>query len=262
MSRGWQLSDLFGIGNLSGDPDPLWGGLSGENAIKDATKAQQAALEKAFNAIQEYTGKAIAQQQPYTQFAGPDFQRMRGLVQSGYFQTPYGQSFQPQQYAPSGFSMNPGQGMASFQPQSFRMNGYTPQGLPPMPNLPAYQPPPAPQGPQGGLMGSPQPGPSAAAPLPPQGTHTQWSPLPMEANLHALGRMANRYANDWINSPFTAANPMGSMVNSTLDQVLPQMPKTGNGLIDAALSTLDPRAVGNTAQNMANKTWNAVRGLF
>ena len=80
--------------------------------------------------------------------------------------------------------------------------------------------------------------------------------------MDALGRMANRYANEWINSPFTAANPMGSMVNATLDQVLPQMPKTGNGLMDAALSTLDPRTAGNMAQSMANKTWNAVRGFF
>lgn len=122
--------------------------LAGQSANEDATNKGLEALNQAQGAIQTAADKGIALQQPYLQHAGEDYARQRGLVQSGYFQTPYGQSFQPQQYAPSGFTMNPAQGMASFNPQSFQMNSFTPQGLPPMPNLPAYQPPPqTPQGP-------------------------------------------------------------------------------------------------------------------
>lgn len=115
--------------------------LIGQNANSDATSQGYAALDKAQGAIQGAADKAIALQQPYLQNAGADYARQRGLVQSGYFQTPYGQSFHPQQYQPSGFTMNPSQGMASFSRQPFQTNSFTPQGLPPMPNLPAYQPP-------------------------------------------------------------------------------------------------------------------------
>lgn len=125
--------------------------LAGQSANSTAVNTGLASLNQAQGAIQGAADKSIALQQPYTQNAGADYSRLRGLVQSGYFQTPYGQSFNPQQNRPNGFTMNPSQGMASFNPQSFQTNSYTPQGLPPMPNLPAYQAPPPqaqPQAPQ------------------------------------------------------------------------------------------------------------------
>lgn len=130
MSRGWTWKDILGIGNLTGDADPLWGNLSGENATKDATQAQLAALDKAFQAIQGYADKGVALQQPYTQNAGADFNKQRGLVQSGYYQQPYSQSFNPGQMQQTGFSFNPSQGGASFNQFQNKVNSFTPQGLP------------------------------------------------------------------------------------------------------------------------------------
>lgn len=270
MSREWKPTDVIGIGNLSGDPDPLWGNLSGENAIKDATAAQQAALEKAFQAIQQYTGKAIEQQQPYTQFAGPDFQRMRGLVQSGYFQTPYGQSFQPQQFRPNGFTMNPGRGMASFQPQSFQRNSYTPQGLPPMPNLPAYQPPPQQMG---GLMGGSQMPPlqDPKAATPPGGgglmdRANYW--IPKELDKINSGIMD--YGRSFYKDPFSPKDPLGMAGDYAKEKILnAQIPSTGNAVADTIISALDPRnpvklasAAGDVTKRQANKAVKYIRGLL
>jgi hypothetical protein len=141
MSRDFKWSDLFGWGNATGDPDPIWGTLSGENAIKDATKAQQAALEKALGAITGAADKGIALQAPYLKNAGRDYEQQRGLVQSGFFQQPYGKSFQSQQYSPQGFTFNPNQGQASFAPWRAQGGpaGFQAQALPNMPQMPAPQ---------------------------------------------------------------------------------------------------------------------------
>jgi hypothetical protein len=262
MARGWNLGDILGIGNLTGNPDPIWGNLSGQNAIKDATAAQQAALEKAFNAIQEYTGKAIAQQQPYTQHAGEDFNRQRGLVQSGYFQTPYGQSFQPQQFRPNGFTMNPGQGMASFQPQSFQRNSYTPQGLPPVPNMPAYQP--APQAPQGGLMPPPQ-----GQQMPPLQSQAPTNRGLMDQPIGDLFKTAGQgLLSSYRDTMFDPKDPLGMEGDRLKGKILnAQIPSTGNGLLDTAIKVLDPRAplkiasdAGDTTKRVANRAVKKVLG--
>lgn len=143
MSRDWKWSDVFGWGNLTGDPDPIWGNLSGENAVKDATKAQQAALEKAMAAITGAADKGIALQAPYLKNAAADYEQLRGLVSRGFFQQPYGRSFTSQQYQPQGFSFNPLQGSASFTP--WRPQGgpatFQAQALPGMPTMPTQTAP-------------------------------------------------------------------------------------------------------------------------
>jgi hypothetical protein len=115
--------------------------LAGNSANNTAMDRGYDALNKAQGAIEDYSNKAVALQQPYLQNAGADYARQRGLVQSGYYQTPYGQSFTPQQNTPQGFSFNPSQGSASFSPFQGLVNSFTPQGLPPMPNFPAPQGP-------------------------------------------------------------------------------------------------------------------------
>lgn len=262
MSRGWNIGDLLGIGNLTGNPDPIYGSLSGQNAIKDATAVQQAALAKAFEVIQQYTSKAIEQQQPYTQHAGEDFNRMRGLVQSGYFQTP-GQGFTPpQRQAPNGFTMNPAQGMASFQPQTNQVNSYTPQGLPPMPNMPAYQPPP----PMGGLMGGQQGQQPPPLQPPPQGRGLLEQPLSDVA-----GRMAGRYADSFTQDPFAPKDPLGMMADSLKDKLLSvKLPSTGNPVLDQILNPVTPLKVasdaGDATKRIATKavkkTWSAIKGAL
>ncbi len=151
MANDWDWKDLTGIGNLTGDPDPIFGSLSGQNATKDAAAAQQDALKKAFAAIVGASDKAMGYQEPYTKNAGADFNKQRGLVQGGYYQTP-GNGYQGQSYTPSGFSFNPQQGQASFNPWQ-RQGGapsHTPQGLPsqagyaPAPQI-TMQPSPQPQ---------------------------------------------------------------------------------------------------------------------
>jgi hypothetical protein len=113
--------------------------LFNRNATDKAADRQFAALDKAHGAIQGAADKAMGYQQPYLENAGKDFSQMRGLVQSGFFQQPYGQSFQSQSYSPAGFSFNPSQGTASFSP-------WQPQGAPAsfsgqgLPGLPALQP--------------------------------------------------------------------------------------------------------------------------
>lgn len=141
------------------DPATLIGGgiavmkfldwLNQGSSIDKAADKQYAALNQAQGAIQGYADKAENLQKPYTQNAGQDFQQMRGLVQSGFFQQPYGKSFTSQSYSPQGFSFNPGQGSASFapwQPQGGPAT-FTPQALPTMPQ---FAPPPTPQTPQAG----------------------------------------------------------------------------------------------------------------
>lgn len=131
MARDWEWKDLIGIGNLTGDPDPFFGSLSGQNATKDAAAAQQDAIKKAFEAIIGASNKGMEYQAPYLKNAASDFEKHRGLVQGGYYQTP-GKSFQGQSYTPSGFSFNPSQGGASFSPWQ-RQGGapsMTPQGMP------------------------------------------------------------------------------------------------------------------------------------
>jgi len=167
MSREWKWSDFFGYGNLTGDPDPIWGTLSGENAIKDATKAQQAALEKALGAITGASDKGLALQKPYLENAADDYTRQRGLVNSGFFQQPYGRSFQSQQFSPQGYAFNPSQGSASFSPWRPQGGpaGFQAQGLPNMPQLPQrpaqpmqqVQPPQQPPQGTGLVSGRPDP---------------------------------------------------------------------------------------------------------
>lgn len=111
-------------------------------ASGQATAAELQALQQGLSEIKNAGNQGLMAQQPYMQHAGEDFDRQRQLVQSGYFQTPYNQSFTPNQNKPQGFSFNPSQGGASFTPQkSAGLMGYTPQGLPPMPTLNPYQAP-------------------------------------------------------------------------------------------------------------------------
>lgn len=118
--------------------------LSKNGASNDAVGAQTDALNKAQGAIQQGADKAMGYQQPYLQNAGQDYARQRGLVQGGYYQTPYDKSFQGQSYAPSGFNFNPSQGGASFapwQPQGGPAS-YTPARLP---SQAGFAPPSQPQ---------------------------------------------------------------------------------------------------------------------
>jgi hypothetical protein len=109
--------------------------LNNKSATNSAADRQFAALDKAQGAIQSASDKAMGYQQTYLENAGKDFNQLRGLVQSGYFQTPYPKSFQPQNFA-----FNPSQGTANFSPSS-----YTPMGLPTMPQFQAPAPQAAPQ---------------------------------------------------------------------------------------------------------------------
>lgn len=139
--------------------------LNDNNANSDSMRSLMSALGQAQGVIQTGADKAIGLQQPYTQNAGNDFLRLRDMVQKGYFQTPMQGSFTSQMPANNGFTFNPNQGQASFNP--FQQQGgpatFTPQGLPQMPSWP----PPATQGPtqQGGpntLSIQPRPIPTSA----------------------------------------------------------------------------------------------------
>lgn len=208
QGRDWKFSDLWGQGNMSGDPDPLWGWLSGENATKAAGDKQQEALQKALDVITGGFNKAMDLQKPYTQNAGSDFNRQRGLVQSGYYQTPYNQSFTPQQNKPQGFSFNPSMGGASFTPQKQQgLMGYTPQGLPSMGQYApgawqaANQPPPTPQGPQ-----QPQ------------------SPMTKEQAMQALYKYLQANTQG-MQPPAMQGNPVtGPVQNPQTDQGMPNIP--------------------------------------
>ena len=109
--------------------------LFNSKATSTATDRQYAALDKAQGAIQGAADKAMGYQKPYLENAGRDHAQMRGLVQSGFFQQPYGKSFTPQQFSPQGFGFNPSQGSASFTPWQGTLNGYQPTALPSMPQM-------------------------------------------------------------------------------------------------------------------------------
>lgn len=142
MARDWKWSDIFGIGNLTGDPDPIFGELTGANATKDAMAAQQAALDKAMDVIMGASGKALDLQNPFMENAGADFSRQRGLINQGFFQAPYAKGFTSQQFTPQGYSFNPRAGQASFSP--WRPQGgpatFQAQALPGLPAMPTVNP--------------------------------------------------------------------------------------------------------------------------
>lgn len=142
----YDLGDIIKYGTganwLMGESSPLFRKLSGEDATKDAAKAQQDAMKKAFDAIQAGGAEARSYQKPYLENAAEDYGQLRDLVQSGHFVQPYGRSFTSQSYAPQGFSFNPAGGKASFaswQPQGGPAT-FTPQALPALPARPAKPP--------------------------------------------------------------------------------------------------------------------------
>lgn len=126
-------------------------GLLGNSANNQATGIQMNALKNGMGAIQNAGNQGLMAQYPFMQHAGEDFNQQRGMVNSGYYDTPYGKSFTPQQFKPGGFSFQPGQQGASFAPQSFSRDSFTPQALPQKPVFP-YNPgtPPMPLGQPGG----------------------------------------------------------------------------------------------------------------
>lgn len=118
--------------------------LSGKRDTDRAARQMLAALGQARGAIQGGADKAMSYQEPYLKNAGADFDQLRSLVQSGFFQQPYGRSFQSQSFQGPSFALNPSQGKASFsswQPQGGPA-GFNPMALPQMPQ---FQPPAAPQ---------------------------------------------------------------------------------------------------------------------
>jgi hypothetical protein len=132
------MDPLTGAAVLGGAEFLKW--LFNRSATNTATGKQYAALDKAQGAIQGAADKAMGYQQPYLENAGRDHAQMRGLVQSGFFQQPYGKSFTPQQFNPQGFSFNPSQSSASFTPWQGKLDGYQPTALPTMPQM---APPPS-----------------------------------------------------------------------------------------------------------------------
>lgn len=283
MARGWQWQDLLGLGNITGNDDPIMGSLSGANAITDGAKAQQAALQKAFDVINSYGQKSLNLQAPYLQNAGQDFNRQRNLVQSGYYQTPYNQSFTPQQNKPQGFSFNPSMGGASFTPQkSAGLMGYTPQGLPPIPQMGAYQAPNM----NMGLTGS-----GGAPNLPPLSNTTTSNNDPMRnmasdaargilpyfrksknflnqiglgdtiptLDGQGLSNIGNTVSNALTPSLTNAGNPIAPIdpVQKVIDAI--NIPSTGNGLVDAAV---DPRTPAKLVDKGVKKAKKLISGLF
>lgn len=287
MARGWQWQDLLGLGNITGNDDPIMGSLSGANAITDAAKAQQEALKKAFDVINSYGQKSLNLQAPYLQNAGQDFARQKNLVQSGYYQTPYNQSFTPQQNKPQGFSFNPSMGGASFTPQKQQgLMGYTPQGLPPMPQTPAYQAPNMNMGLMGGdtqnggqplpgLQGSPN---TKNDPLRNHVKDVMNGLLPFyhrgkgfldqiglgdtvpTLDMQGLNHLVINPAVDAVTPSLTnALNPLAPVdpVQKVIDAA--KIPSTGSGLVDAVI---DPRTPAKLVNKGVKKAKKLISGLF
>jgi len=130
---------------------------NGEGTNSEASSAMKDGLKQALTTIQNASNQAIGTQQAFLQGGTQDYNRLRGLVNQNYYQTPYGRSFTGQTPANSGFSFNPtaNGGQASFQ--AFQPQGgpaqFIPPSMPGMPNIAPYQPPQG-QGPQ--TQGPPQ----------------------------------------------------------------------------------------------------------
>jgi hypothetical protein len=129
--------------------------LLANSANENSLNAMNAGFDGASNTIKDSHRIAMKYLQPYLENAGQDYLQQRGLVQSGYYQTPY-KSFQGQDRGPGqSFGFNPGQGRASFTPWQAQGGApsFTPMGLPPRPS---FQPPAPPQPTQPQPQGAPQ----------------------------------------------------------------------------------------------------------
>jgi hypothetical protein len=116
-----------------------------------AADRQYAALGQAQGAIQGAADKAMGYQEPYLKNAGQDFNQFRNLVQSGFFQQPYGKSFQSQSFQGPSYAFNPSAGKATFaswQPQGGPAS-FAPMALP---GMPAFTPPQTPGGQPGNMV--------------------------------------------------------------------------------------------------------------